>query len=1002
MFLNKQHIIFAALLVCLIFPAFMRAEIINEIKWDSDLPYTDFSRLIKINKGDPFSYKNIKRSVKLIYGTGRVQQVVVDKEPNGEGSRLTFIVKPLYFIDSINISGNSAISDSDIKLAGNIKRFAPFYESNFDNVREEIIYLYKNEGFFKTKVSIESEKNTSTTVNIKIRIWEGPKQYIKAIALSGDIFISQKRELEIDMKIRNLFSPATETNAQEISDTIDNYFRSKGYFDVKIKKNLTPEEGIVNFNINKGVRCELEIKGATSFSTATLSELINSIENYHIRTEAVEKRVRVFYNSFGFPDAEIAVERKTRKNGDEEVSQIIVNINEGERKFLRAVLLTGVISEDPSEINQLIFNFISDKIEDEKFPKVVMNRATAGVYKDTDGDEVMGLKRTKKNKVSIPGSGYSIPDVYLDDLKNHIENAFAIRGYRDAKVKDIRIIMGKDGYYLKTDISEGRKYMLTWAELRSQNSELDSRMYKELEIKTGIPYSESAKEAYSNKIKKFLQDEGFIFARVTDEVTFQEEKVSLVFKMENMFEVEAGEIIVSGNSITDEDAVKKMLRFSTGDKLSRKQMTESRQTLLQTGAFDAVNINFIDSETPNSVKDVVVTLQEASRFKLGLGAGISSDEGGRFFGEFEYKNIFGKAYALRLSYKLGRKIDPFMNSAFRDYFVHELSFLQQIDRNINLAFIFPDIYFMPFPISAQAELFHIHDTKSNGGLPYMIDKNGFSFSIYKNFGKHYNLTLETQLLKQDEEFQSQNDIIGFLPALGNIANPIGPYSLSYTASNSTNRYIFSPELRGFIDYRDDPFFPMKGFKIWLKFKNLTTLHGTETNYSLIENSFSVYVPLYYKKMLSGEYEARDNIIFQAFMRYAFILLHSGTLSNEDSLKLGGSTSIRGFSQDALYPSDNLDQEHYARYLFCLRTELRVKVFSKLYLVSFLDSGNLWEHVSNIGKNDLLRYSSGAGLMFVSPIGSINAEIGVNLFPKKNSEKNFAEEPWAFHFFISSM
>jgi outer membrane translocation and assembly module TamA len=73
----------------------------------------------------------------------------------------------------------------------------------------------------------------------------------------------------------------------------------------------------------------------------------------------------------------------------------------------------------------------------------------------------------------------------------------------------------------------------------------------------------------------------------------------------------------------------------------------------------------------------------------------------------------------------------------------------------------------------------------------------------------------------------------------------------------------------------------------------------------------------------------------------------------------------------------------------------------LYVVTFFDAGNLWEKIESIGQGDLLRYGTGGGIMYVSPIGSINLQAGVNLFPREDKVRNYKEALWSFHFFISS-
>ena len=117
--------------------------------------------------------------------------------------------------------------------------------------------------------------------------------------------------------------------------------------------------------------------------------------------------------------------------------------------------------------------------------------------------------------------------------------------------------------------------------------------------------------------------------------------------------------------------------------------------------------------------------------------------------------------------------------------------------------------------------------------------------------------------------------------------------------------------------------------------------------------------------------------------------------SDDLLKLGGSTTIRGFIQDSILPADNQSFIGKGKAYAFSRNEIMFKTMEKVYLVAFLDMGNLWENLKNISKNELLRYGTGGGVMVVSPIGSLNLQLGINLSPKNR------EDRLTFHIFIAS-
>ncbi len=909
---------------------------------------------------------------------------------------ITFKAEPLYFIDDITIIGNSSIGDVDIKAAANIRRFSPFYEDLLIKIKEEIISLYRNEGFLHAEVDIESDKKISSEISIKIKINEGKQEIIKKITVEGEVSPENKRTLEKTFLLKYLFAPYTETNFQAVSDEIETYFHSRGYFDVRVRKTQGTNQTLAFF-INQGSRYLLNVSGNKRLSRLTIEKVVYSLEAWHQSLEDISQKLLLFYQSAGFPEATIKAEKKGGKESksSEDYQKILISINEGPRKFLRNLQLKGVLNDNENELKKEIFEIVADKLEEEKFPPLMLNRTIiGGGYTDTDGNRFKTDTKMKKDRIEFPAANMALPVSYFDYISTYISNKYIQRGFKDVKVLKYEQKIGEHDYDVVFDIQEGENFKVAFVDIVASNQEIRKKIYDELTLNKNVAYNDNIVNLYKDRIKEFLQNNGYLFSRIHESTDFEGTKVRLTYTIDEVFAVNAAEIVINGNYITEEAVVRRMLRFNSGETLSKEKLTESRQYLLQTGVFETARITFIDADTPSPQKDMVVMIQEAKRGTLSYGFGASTDEGGRLTGGFEYKNLFGKAYTFRLSTKVNRKIELFMNTQFKERFNNQLTTEEQFDRQISTAFIIPDLFFLPVPISGQIEYFHIYDTKSWLKDLKAYNKNSLYTSLYKRIGDHYFLAGGAEFSKEFTET--------YAPDKEN-PEPKNPAT--------TDTYNIEPDINGYIDFRNDPFFPIQGWKSTFKIKERFTVRGRvqelsgeqkdyNIRYTFLEQSFSFYVPLLYKTNFSGEYVARDNLVFHTFLKYG-LLSHVAGIDKEtkiqpvDVLKLGGATTLRGFSQDSLMPQDDSDSESQAKYSFLIRNELRIKVMSNLYFVGFFDSGNLWEKSSNIGKNGALRYSSGGGIMIVSPIGSVNIESGFNLVPKKD------EDLWAFHFFISS-
>ncbi len=978
MYLNK--LIKAILIVALVFSAqVVSGEEISSISWESPVPLSNISNLIKIEEGKPYSAKDIRRTVKLLYSTKLFEQIIVSrsKDPSGKWD-IAIKGIPQLFISDVTITGNRSISDHRIKLAADVRLNRPHYTHELEKIRDEILFLYRGNGFFNSQVSIGTEIERYDQVSIKISILEGSQERIRNIRLSGEIPVSERKKLNYELDRRFLRRPLIERNISDIDIFLTEYFKNLGFLDVRVNT-VSASDGTVTSSIKQGPLYQLQIQGIDSFSPHTIEEIITSVPNYYFNSNGVKQRLITFYQAYGFPNVEVDVETvNTGSFFDEESTRIIwVNVVENERLFLQDFVFTGVSQQNRRILMSRIKDYLKKKIEEENFPEITINRGIpGGGYTDVDGTRIKPLHRSRKNKVMLPDPPLAIPEEYLGDIKTVVRNVYRHEGYRDIEVLNVDLKKEGEHFYIEIGVKENSLYLLNSIIISTGNEELDKEIRERIFLPQEVPYNDRVASIYNDRVTRFLLDRGYIFSRVIMEETFFENSVQLKFTADFLFNVKVAEVVISGNHLTHSGIINRIVRINSGDTLKGNTFVSSRRNLLQTGIFQSATIAFIDPEFPSEEKDIVVTVSEIERFKITPGIGISTDEGFRLTGAVEWRNVLKSAFSSRLSFRMSRKIELFMSDTFKQHFKEDFSLWEQTERRVNLAFMFPDIYLRTFPLSAQLEAFHIHDIRSNGGLPYMIDKNGLFMSFFRRFNEHYFLSTGLEVA-----YQSERDHV--IDDTGNVA-----YS-------DFDRLIITPEIRGFIDHRSNIFFPITGYKTAHKIFNKTTLYGRTGHYTQVENNFSFFLPLLYRQSLTGELEPQDTFIFHTFLETAFIIKHSGELSSDDVLKLGGSTTIRGFAGDSIAPADKTDENHQGKYYFFMRNELRVKLRDKLYMVSFLDIGNLWEELGNIGDNELFRYASGGGLTFVSPIGALSAQVGFNLNPLENEEK------WAFHIFIST-
>jgi outer membrane protein insertion porin family len=118
---------------------------------------------------------------------------------------------------------------------------------------------------------------------------------------------------------------------------------------------------------------------------------------------------------------------------------------------------------------------------------------------------------------------------------------------------------------------------------------------------------------------------------------------------------------------------------------------------------------------------------------------------------------------------------------------------------------------------------------------------------------------------------------------------------------------------------------------------------------------------------------------------------SSNIPDDQLFFLGGTSSVRGFKENLLRYDVN-------RKAVGGRTELLASVEGRKYLgmnlelITFIDTGSVRNAVVEEGSDDF-RFSTGLGLRYISPLGSIGITYGHKLDRKEN------EESGRFHFII---
>ena len=130
---------------------------------------------------------------------------------------------------------------------------------------------------------------------------------------------------------------------------------------------------------------------------------------------------------------------------------------------------------------------------------------------------------------------------------------------------------------------------------------------------------------------------------------------------------------------------------------------------------------------------------------------------------------------------------------------------------------------------------------------------------------------------------------------------------------------------------------------------------------------------------------RPRLVFAAGVRLGLARGIDGPIPFSERFFAGGSTTMRGFAQNAVGPigPDNLPTGGNA--MLVVNGELRSPLFKTLDGVVFADIGNVYPRVQDLSLTDL-RESAGVGLRLRTPWFLIRGDYGFVLDPRPGERR----------------
>lgn len=764
--------------------------------------------------------------------------------------------------------------------------------------------------------------------------------------------------------------------SEEISSIVKRIWLQRYFEDVSISiDSLAPTRDTAFFKLTLQERPRVSrwsFTGVKSGEQSDLQEKLSLKRGAELSEYGIKTNIGVikdYYKEKGFQNCEVNV-RQERDTVIKNAVRVTFDVKKGEKVKIKLIEFEGV-----------------QNVKEGKLVKAMKNT------RDMRFRNFFSSKKYKEKE-------------YENDKKAMIE-AFNEAGFRDAKiVSDSMYYIEPNRLAIKFKIDEGKRYYfrnITWT---GNSLYTEEELNNVLMIKKGDVYDvvNMNKRLNGDPKKQFMdvgtmyRDLGYLFFNVIPvELNIVGDSVDVEMRMVEGKPATFNNIIISGNTITNEKIVRRQIFTKPGYLYSQSMFERSIREISSMGHFDpehamdpSKGYTLIPNAMTNTV-DVSYNVAEKPNSQLELSGG---------WGGYSFVGTVGVSFN---NFSVKRMFDK---SAWRPVPLGDAQVL-------SLRFQTNGTYYTAASLSFME--------------PWLFGKKPTSFSLSGYYTRQTNSYYFYQ--NPDEYFE----VYGVAASLGNRLKWPDNYfvlyhELSWQAYNLHDwgyNFLFSTGQSNNFSYKvtlarnstDQQVFPRQGsdftFSVQLT-PPYSLFRDPNTNYQSMTDQERYRWIEYHKWTFKGALYTKivGDLVLMARAQFGYLGSYNKKwgYSPFEGYQVGGDgmsgyntygseiIALRGYENYSLTPRDEngvYTGHIYDKFTIELRYPLVLQPSSTIFALLFLEGGNCWDRIEKFNPFEIKR-SAGVGLRVMLPmVGLLGIDWGWGFDPILNKDRSGSQ----FHFVI---
>lgn len=842
--------------------------------------------------GDTYTPECVSTGERYLKDWKVFDSVRITVQPTSGGVHITISLQEALLVGAVDIEGNYPLLSVGLRRRLTLRPGDTFTTSSAHAQTERLSSIYLKSGYVDTTADYSTRYDAEQNdMLVNYTVHKGKRIKLGKLTVTGNRVLPYGRFLSVF----NPYATYTIKHRRNATRKLTGIYRKKGYLRAHVKvveETVDREKSVTNVTlaVTESPHVTIHFKGNTRFGIGELKKTITLIRDGTYDEVALEDSVAAImdlYNSYGYNQVLVTSAKEIKDDPDRPKVSVTFTIVEGPRTLVNRV------------------NFIGN-------------------------DSVAGSK-LRKQVITQPISFFnrgSLDPMVLKYDRLSLSNYYKSLGFENVQVAEPEIIdVPKDNHNvdLNFQITEGLQIKVAAIVINGVDDTLSKDIQKDLINTVGKPYNVLALPSDTEIVQLWLKDHGYPYSTVGQTVARASDNstVTIQYDVNTGKRVRFGEILLVGNTLTSQKAVRNNIYIKTGEPYSARKVLESEFALRRLGVFQNVRIEPMGLAEQNEVVHMAIRMEELRPLVIDVSAGFATDD--LYTGSLSFTNFNTFGWAKRLGVRLIGG--------------------QRLSRG-EITWVDPR--------------FFNHDLQwSLNGLVQFVRLPYFSYvqpSIGTGFFRRFHRTSYLARYQVDQNFFMNGDPIRAATAgIRNSTLSKISFSTTYDTRNS-----FSDPTRGY--------FLLGAMDI------VNEIRGEQANFFKFRAGAGIYAGFW--NIFSLLNDLRFNHIET--------MGSSVNVPGNERFFLGGDSTIRGFPLDSIGPKDAGNNAVGANTMWVHNIELRIKTTHTFQIAVWHDMGSLTDTFGQIN-DSTFKESIGPGIRIMTPVGPIKLDWGFVLPPTQGSD-----------------